>query len=908
MIDTYSELQNQAKKLKDRKIPLTCPTAPKLSNSIERLQSIEESNWLSNYGPVNTELECGFIRSVFDGVGACTTVNNATTGLILALKLAADKAVGKGRYVVMPSFTFAAAAHAVLWAGLTPLLVDIDPFDWAACREGEEQLLREYGDGIAVLMPYATFGSNIDLSRYERLARDHGVGVVVDAASSLGALDENGSAFGIGFPHAIVFSMHATKTFGVGEAGLVYSADTDIIATLRQMANFGFGAERCATMPGLNGKVSEVTALSALIKLPELDRLTAHRAELAQCYRRELPDWTPQRSLGLRDAYQFMPLLMPSNLVDSRETLQARLTELGVGTGHYFSPHIVEQPYFRTRCVSGALPATEAVARRMMSFPMSDSLQIDDVVRVCKAVRSACRKAVFPKSDIRIENTGTPAREPSFGTVIVGGGPAALAPLISASRDGRLDEVLAGGIAIVERGPTIGSGQLGEYGISSDSTADTFMTAVLGHADPRLGVLADHPLCQELRAVGPGAVPLVKAAALMGMIGSILRKAILDAGGAVMVGHEALNARQGTDGRWRTTVRSLEDGSVIELHSDSLILAAGGHQALERLQREPVAGKPLMPTYAGKVVQSDEVLRLGGLAAMSKRLAGIASPTIAIVGGSTSALAASGALLQGLPNETSAAGSITVLHRRALRVFYRSPEDAIAEGYTDFGPDDICPISGFVYRLAGFRTDSRELVMRASGIGGRAAEPRLLLHRIDESHNGETHAILERADVIVAAMGYRPKLLTVYDAKGDEIELAGLSRNVPAVDRECRVLDAAGRPIERLFAIGLAAGFRPSGKFGGEPSFSGQANGLWLWQTAVGAMLIDALQEASSGPVMRSLRRDPKKPFTAENTTQSYRDLGYADNMLLLHCGPALRAANALKRDSGASPSVTGQG
>ena len=53
------------------------------------------------------------------------TINNATTGLMLALKLAADRG-GKGRYIFMPSFMFAAAAHAVLWAGLTPLLVDSD--------------------------------------------------------------------------------------------------------------------------------------------------------------------------------------------------------------------------------------------------------------------------------------------------------------------------------------------------------------------------------------------------------------------------------------------------------------------------------------------------------------------------------------------------------------------------------------------------------------------------------------------------------------------------------------------------------------------------------------------------------------------------------------------------------------
>ena len=83
-----------------------------------------------------------------------------------------------------------------------------------------------------------------------------------------------------------------------------------------------------------------------------------------------------------------------------------------------------------------------------------------------------------------------------------------------------------------------------------------------------------------------------------------------------------------------------------------------------------------------------------------------------------------------------------------------------------------------MYRLAGFRTDSRELVMRAAGIGGRPAEPRLRLHRIDESSPSETHAILERADVIVAAIGYRPRLLTVYDPTGNEITLAGR-------DREC---------------------------------------------------------------------------------------------------------------------------
>jgi predicted oxidoreductase len=59
------------------------------------------------------------------------------------------------------------------------------------------------------------------------------------------------------------------------------------------------------------------------------------------------------------------------------------------------------------------------------------------------------------------------------------------------------------------------------------------------------------------------------------------------------------------------------------------------------------------------------------------------------------------------------------------------------------------------------------------------------------------------------------------------------------VDKHCRVLDARGQPIPGAFGIGLAAGFVPWGRLGGEPSFRGQANGLWLWQNDVGQMIVD---------------------------------------------------------------------
>lgn len=380
--------------------PLTRPNAPKLSAYVDELADIEASSWLSNYGPVNTRFETRIRDTLFAGRGSVLTVCNATIGLMLALKLAAERRPG-ATYVVMPSFTFAAAAHAVLWAGLVPLLVDVDPSRWSADPEAEQRLLAQHGSAIAAVMPYATFGTCIDLAHYDRLAERFGVPVVVDAAASLGSLDGRGLQFGAGSPHTIIFSMHATKAFALGEAGLITSADADVVATLRRMGNFGFGTDRAALMPGLNSKISEVAALAGLVKLSDFEAQIAHRAALAETYLAELPDWTPQRLTGSRIAYQFMPFLLPEHLAPGRAQLRADLDRARIGTGQYFVPPIHAQPYFHSRCQAESLPNTDAICARMMSLPMSDFMTTDDVATICQTIRKLVAKVPAVRGDTR---------------------------------------------------------------------------------------------------------------------------------------------------------------------------------------------------------------------------------------------------------------------------------------------------------------------------------------------------------------------------------------------------------------------------------------------------------------------------------------------------------------------------
>jgi dTDP-4-amino-4,6-dideoxygalactose transaminase len=372
-------------------IPLVRPAPPQLSLAIAELQALEQSGIFSNFGPVNTLFEQEMLDRFFGGKGACTTVCNATIGLMLAIK----DAVGEqsaGQFALMPGFTFAAAAHAALWCGLTPLLCDVDPATWAADPAAEAKLLERYAGKIAIVMPYATFGYPIDLEHYKRLADQLGVPVVVDAAASLGTCDEQGRGFGSGFAGSVVYSMHATKSFAVGEAGLIYSADTDRIARIRTMSSFGFGEPRTATMVGLNGKVSEVTALLGRLRLLDYDSIMEHRAALSNRYRDALPQLQFQLRAPGTQAHQFVPALLPSGLGNRRAAIRAALADQGIATGAYFSPHLMEQPYFQRTCLAGPIPVCDDVSARMISLPLFDTMthhEVDQVVEALQALIDA---------------------------------------------------------------------------------------------------------------------------------------------------------------------------------------------------------------------------------------------------------------------------------------------------------------------------------------------------------------------------------------------------------------------------------------------------------------------------------------------------------------------------------------
>jgi len=793
----------------------------------EELRALEASGYFSNGGPIVRDFERKAVAQLFGGEGFALAVSNATLGLLLAIREA--RAGRPGRYALVPAFTFAATAHAALWAGLTPILVDSDSADWAASITAMEEALARHGEEVAVVVPYDTFGCGIDLDRYQALSDRHDVGVVIDAAASLGSLDAAGRGFGTGARFTCVFSMHATKTFATAEGGLIYAADENRIQVLRRMQNFGFGAPRTATQEGINAKLPELLGLMARAKLGEIDAVAEHRAALDRIYRERLGDTvTFQRSHATRQVAQFMPMLLPQG--SDRTAIMAALTEQGIGSGHYFSPHIGQQPYFRQACITGPTPVADDLSARMLSLPVTDAMTEADVATICDALHAALRKprVVVPAAPQKV-----------LSTVLIGGGPAGVAFLISASKKGKLRE-LGASLAVVERGLSLGAGELPGYAITSDSTAETFLSAVKDNPEPGIAALMDHPAAREIaRYVGKLGVPLHRTGPFLEAMGQRVGAAVAEAGGQVLTGHEVLDSRRTPAGLWQTRIRDCATGAERDLLSDNIVIATGGYQSASDVTAAPVAGIPLGEQVGERLMLCDDMLRTGGIDRLRERIAGKRAPRIAIIGASTSAIASAVLLLKS--DIPFGAESLTLLHREDLRPWYPSAEAAHADGFTDFGPDDICPLSGFVYRLAGFRLEARELVLRMLRIGGRTPDPRVRLHQL-AGPDPETSRILAEADVVVAALGYRPHALPLLDATGNRIALTAHAPGRPRLaDQLCRVTDAEGQPIPGAYGIGLAAGFVPEGRLGGEKSFKGKANGLWQWQNDVGQLIVDQL-------------------------------------------------------------------
>lgn len=246
--------------------------------------------------------------------------------------------------------------------------------------------------------------------------------------------------------------------------------------------------------------------------------------------------------------------------------------------------------------------------------------------------------------------------------------------------------------------------------------------------------------------------------------------------------------------------------------------------------------------FADKVLLSDFVLTQAGVAEVSRKLQKSTRKNVVIIGGSNSGFATAWMLLNKLKEVKFSSNDIKLLHRNKVKLCYGSPQEAFEDGYQDFTPEDICPVTRRVYRLGGIRGDSKELFRQIMGWSDQKAENRVELLKLQEDQKTlqKVHFLLQEAVLIITAYGYDTNILPIYDVQGKEIDLLCDHRG-PRVDSKGRVLTKNGKIIPNILAIGLGAGFKYSEKSGGEKTFKGEINGTWIYQNTIGEIIFNQI-------------------------------------------------------------------
>jgi perosamine synthetase len=330
------------------------------------------------------ELVCRYVGQNF-GIA----VSSGTAGLhlcIRALGIVADDEV------IVPSFTFVAAANAVRYEGATPVFVDIEPRSLNLDPSLIEAAITPRTRAILVVH---TFGCPANMQAILDIAHRHGLRVIEDACEAIGATYQ-GRHVGC-FADAAVFAFYPNKQITTGEGGLVVTGDPRLAREIRAMRNHGrYESDdwHQHSILGYNYRLSEIQCALGCAQMRRLPEILAQRERVARRYGALLGDVAalvlpPTDVADMQLSwFVYVARLADAFSRDQRDAIARMLPQRGIGCGRYFAP-IHTQPAYADLPLRRALPVTESVSRRTLALPFFNRLDDECVVRVTQVLRES---------------------------------------------------------------------------------------------------------------------------------------------------------------------------------------------------------------------------------------------------------------------------------------------------------------------------------------------------------------------------------------------------------------------------------------------------------------------------------------------------------------------------------------
>jgi len=363
-------------------IPITKPTLSQFKKYAPKFRRIIESGIITN-GPNVKKFE----EEVGKYVGSkyCVAVSSCTSGLILVLK-----GLNLKGEVILPSFTFSASGHVVLWNNLIPIFADIKEDTYEIDSASIEKLITPKTSAI---LATHIFGNPCNVPILKKIAKKHHLKLIFDAAHALGSKKGN-KKVGV-FGDAEVFSCSPTKLLTTGEGGLIVTNNKELADFCRIGRNYGDDGSYDTKFNGLNARMSEFHAVVGLESLKNLDWAVKSRNEIAKYYKAGLaeidPDLVFQKIMpGNVSTYKdFSVLIDPKKSGYHRDELDKFLSAKNIITKKYFYPPLhQQQTYLKANCrCDKDLSVTNMVSGNVLSLPLFSHISRAEADTVLRAIK-----------------------------------------------------------------------------------------------------------------------------------------------------------------------------------------------------------------------------------------------------------------------------------------------------------------------------------------------------------------------------------------------------------------------------------------------------------------------------------------------------------------------------------------
>ncbi|WP_374090224.1 dTDP-4-amino-4,6-dideoxy-D-glucose aminotransferase VioA [Methylomicrobium lacus] len=377
LVVDISELQDRCA---SNNIFVTQPYLPPLEEFFPYLEKIWDNKILTNGGPYHQQLEKALCEYL--GVEHLALFTNGTIALVTALQ--ALRITGE---VITTPYSFVATAHSLLWNGIKPVFVDIDP---NTLNLDPAKIEAAITPQTTAILPVHCYGHPCDVKAIQKIADIYNLKVIYDAAHAFGVQTESGSVLKYG--DLSVLSFHATKVFNTFEGGAIVCPDAKTKQRIDHLKNFGFVDELTVVAPGINGKMSELNAAFGLLQLQHIDHAVARRKEIDSIYREKLKNVKGIRCL--QDAgekvqnYSYFPILVEKDFPISREELYQKFKDKNIFARRYFYPLISDFPMYRgmPSAHKENLSVATNAASKVLCLPIYPALTPDEQQRIIEVI------------------------------------------------------------------------------------------------------------------------------------------------------------------------------------------------------------------------------------------------------------------------------------------------------------------------------------------------------------------------------------------------------------------------------------------------------------------------------------------------------------------------------------------